>query len=104
MLEFVEFCGQYCDALQGTITSGVSHIDPAGQGFGEIEPSRHRLPGAHWSWVEVLGQKYDAGHEVARTVPGMHICDWLHCVFTLGVAHWNPAGQMLTVVEFCGQY
>jgi len=57
MLELVEFSGQYCDALQGVIVSGVSHIDPAGQGWGVTVPFRQRLPSSHGIDVEVFGQK-----------------------------------------------
>jgi hypothetical protein len=56
MLELVEFSGQYCDALHNLIAPGVSHIDPAGQGWGVTEPFKQRLPSSHGTNVDGFGQ------------------------------------------------
>jgi len=51
----LEFCGQYCVALQSWAAAGVAHTEPAGQGRGVMVLWRQRLLSGHGFGVDMAG-------------------------------------------------
>ena len=51
----LEFCGQYCVALQSWAAAGVAHTEPAGQGWGVIVFLRQRLLSGQGVGADVAG-------------------------------------------------
>jgi len=81
------FCGQYWDELQALMELGLTHMEPAGHGWGAAEPLRHRLPCTQTTGLIAPVVQYEpAGQVEQEDIPGVgllvpagHCAQWPSC-------------------------
>ena len=86
-----------------TRTSGVAQEYPAAHGLASVEPAGQWIVGGHAVATDVLAQALPRGHGTATVVPATQSSPEAQGIWLKGVAHTEPAAQVLGAPERTSQ-